>query len=103
MNTQQNKALDDGGRTYPYTTSIVTNGRRKFHTTYQDGSEMIEEFDLQSNELLVRKMRKPTQLGGESEWQFEVGGEAYTAFNPMKDMFAVSSKNVCIFVELIFQ
>jgi hypothetical protein len=87
---------DNTEQTYPYRTSIVSDSRRKFHTTYQDGSEMVEEYDLNTNELLVRKTRQPTKLGGEGEWQFELGGEQFVPFHPMKDLFAVSSKNVSI-------
>ena len=104
--TQQNQASkgrnvdnskdDHGDTTYPYTTSIISGSRRKFHTTYKDGSEMVEEYDLKTNELLVRKNRKPSQLGGEGEWVFELGGEVFKPFNPMRDNLAVSSKNVSI-------
>lgn len=80
---------------YPYTTSIVADGRRKFHTTYKDGEEMVEEFDLNTNQLLVRKRRRPTVLGGEGEWQFEIGGDV-RVFNPFNDLIAPSTTNVSI-------
>nr|CAG4711384.1 unnamed protein product [Naegleria fowleri] len=80
---------------YPYTTSIVADGRRKFHTTYKDGEEMVEEFDLNTNQLLVRKRRRPTVLGGEGEWQFEIGGDV-RVFNPFNDLIAPSTTNVHI-------
>lgn len=49
--------------------------RRKVHTVWEDlgGIEMAEEYDLYKDELLVRKLRKPTVLGGEGEWVYEVG------------------------------
>ncbi|KAG2388006.1 hypothetical protein C9374_000856 [Naegleria lovaniensis] len=77
---------------YPYTTSIVADGRRKFHTTYKDGEEMVEEFDLNTNQLLVRKRRRPTVLGGEGEWHFEIGGDV-KVFNPFNDWIAPSTTN----------
>jgi hypothetical protein len=37
----------------PEVSSIVINGRKKLFYTYPDGSEMVEEFDASSNELLL--------------------------------------------------
>lgn len=34
---------------------------------------MVEEFDLQTNELITRMVRKPTKLGGEGKWIPEYG------------------------------
>lgn len=73
---------------------MVVEGRRRVHTTWQEGPEMIEEFDLKSNELLLRKSRKPTVLGGEGEWVIEVGSVASSRpFDPTKDALAPSSSN----------
>jgi hypothetical protein len=38
-------------------TAIVTSGRRKIHTTFPDGSELVEEYDVKTNELLGRADR----------------------------------------------
>jgi hypothetical protein len=77
---------------YPQTSAIVKDGRRKLHTTFEDQSEMVEEYDISTNKLLVRKTRKPTTLGGEGDWVFEIGGEV-KPFNPINDLFAPSSSN----------
>ncbi|KAL1511496.1 hypothetical protein AB1Y20_006294 [Prymnesium parvum] len=54
--------------------SKMTSGtRRKVHYTLPDDSELVEEFDLQTDELLVRKRRAKTVLGKDGEWVFEVG------------------------------
>eukprot|EP00736_Rhodelphis_marinus_P010880 Rmarinus@m.14045 len=55
------------------TTSVVAGGVKKFHTTYPDGSEMVEEYDVKTDDLLVRKTRRKQALGGEGEWEYEVG------------------------------
>eukprot|EP00735_Rhodelphis_limneticus_P006233 TRINITY_DN18611_c0_g1::TRINITY_DN18611_c0_g1_i1::g.1196::m.1196 TRINITY_DN18611_c0_g1::TRINITY_DN18611_c0_g1_i1::g.1196 ORF type:complete len:196 (-),score=21.79,sp/A5D8N2/DPCD_XENLA/50.79/8e-65,DPCD/PF14913.1/4.4e-69,HtaA/PF04213.8/2.3e+02,HtaA/PF04213.8/1.9 TRINITY_DN18611_c0_g1_i1:670-1257(-) len=55
------------------TTCLVSGGVRKFHTTYPDGSEMVEEYDIKTDDLLVRKTKKKTALGREFPWVFEVG------------------------------
>ena len=62
-------------------TSVNTGTRRKVHTTYQDGSEMVEEFDLRTDELLVRMRRSKTVLGKDNEWEYLVG-DAPRQFNP---------------------
>eukprot|EP00741_Cyanophora_paradoxa_P005039 tig00000842_g4881.t1 len=54
-------------------TAVVSGNRRKVQTTYDDGTEMVEEFDLQTDELLLRKIRRPTSVGGQGPWVFEIG------------------------------
>lgn len=57
---------------------------------------MVEEYDLQSNQLVVRKFRKPTPFGGEGPWEYEIGNAADNkVFNPDMDLIAPSSSNVC--------
>lgn len=54
--------------------SRMTSGnRRKVHYTMPDESELVEEYDLQTDELLVRKRRSKTVLGKDGEWVYEVG------------------------------
>ena len=50
--TPFNHSLGKGTRT-----AIVSGGRKKVHTTYESGDEMIEEFDATTDELLVRRLR----------------------------------------------
>ena len=40
--------LRAGGKT----TAVVADGRRKLHTTWEDGAEMVEEYDAKTDELL---------------------------------------------------
>merc|ERR1711998_340031 len=73
--------------------SRMTSGaRRKVHYTLPDESEFVEEFDLQTDELLVRKRRSKTVLGKEGEWIFEVG-EAPARVTIDGDMLRESSNN----------
>jgi hypothetical protein len=73
--------------------SLIVDGRRRVNTSFPDGSEMMEEFDIKTNELLLRKTRRKTTLGGEGEWVIEVGSVALTSkpFDPSKDAIALSS------------
>lgn len=73
--------------------SRMTSGaRRKVHYTMPDESEMVEEYDIQTDELLVRKRRSKTVLGKEGEWVFEVG-EAPARVTIEGDMLRASSSN----------
>eukprot|EP00743_Colponemidia_sp_Colp-15_P004150 GILK01004479.1.p1 GENE.GILK01004479.1~~GILK01004479.1.p1 ORF type:complete len:212 (-),score=37.78 GILK01004479.1:205-801(-) len=76
----------------PTQTSIVSGGRRKVHSTWPDHTEMVEEYDVQTEELLVRKWKRPTALGGGGEWDFEIG-EPPKTFNPDQDLLAPSNEN----------
>lgn len=73
-------------------TSIVSQGRKKIHSSFEDGSEMIEEYDVNTDQLLVRKFREKTSLGQQRDWEFLVG-EPVKKFNPDKDLLAESSQN----------
>lgn len=53
--------------------AMVTNGRKRVHTTFPDGTEMVEEFDIQTDQLLVRRRRAKTVIGRETDWVYEVG------------------------------
>ncbi|XP_025093452.1 protein DPCD-like [Pomacea canaliculata] len=56
-------------------TCLIQDDKRKIHFTFPDGTEMAEEYDLQSKELFVRKWRKKGTLGGSGKWETEVGDE----------------------------
>ena len=74
-------------------TAKIADGRKKVRSEFVDGSEMVEEYDVITDELLVRKVRRPNVLGGEGEWVFEVGGDVYnaTAFVPDRDLLRESA------------
>nr|XP_002129593.1 protein DPCD [Ciona intestinalis] len=54
-------------------TSLLQDEKRKIHFTMPDGTELCEEYDVKTNELLIRKWRKKTALGGQKPWEFEIG------------------------------
>ncbi|CUG86575.1 Hypothetical protein, putative [Bodo saltans] len=57
-------------------TSVISNGRKRIVSKFTDDSEMLEEYDVVTDELLLRKSRKQTAVGGEGPWVIEVGTEA---------------------------
>eukprot|EP00455_Lapot_gusevi_P049059 TRINITY_DN6881_c0_g1_i1.p1 TRINITY_DN6881_c0_g1~~TRINITY_DN6881_c0_g1_i1.p1 ORF type:complete len:220 (+),score=33.27 TRINITY_DN6881_c0_g1_i1:71-661(+) len=73
-------------------TAIVSGGRKKIHSTLDDGSEMVEEFDVETDELLVRKVRRPNALGAFGEWVYEIG-QPVKKFNPESDLLVESQQN----------
>ncbi|CAK0808012.1 unnamed protein product, partial [Prorocentrum cordatum] len=70
-----------------------SDGRKKIHTTFPDGGEMVEEYDERTDVLLLRKTRRPTKLGGEGNWNFEVGQAPEPGFDPHSDLMRTSSTN----------
>ena len=64
--------------------AIIENGRRKIHSKFKDGSEMIEEFDVITDELLLRKVCQPSRLGGSGNWVVEVGNDPALARNAIR-------------------
>jgi hypothetical protein len=73
-------------------TTMSTGGRRKVHYTFPDESEMVEEYDLQTDELMVRKRCSKTVLGAKGEWVYEVG-EAPARMTIENDVMRPSSVN----------
>ncbi|XP_041641785.1 protein DPCD [Cheilinus undulatus] len=54
-------------------TALTHDGKRKIHYLFKDGREMAEEYDLITDELIVRKWRAKSTLGAQGQWQVEVG------------------------------
>ncbi|MBN3321442.1 DPCD protein, partial [Atractosteus spatula] len=48
-------------------------GKRKVHYLFSDGKEMAEEYDIKTDELIVRKWRVKNALGAQRQWEIEVG------------------------------
>merc|ERR1712178_188065 len=54
-------------------TSMTSGGLKKCHYTLPDESEVVEEYAIQTDELMVRKRRTKTVLGALGEWIYEIG------------------------------
>ncbi|XP_074643041.1 protein DPCD-like isoform X1 [Tubulanus polymorphus] len=74
-------------------TALVQDNRRKIHYTFKDGREMSEEYDVRTNELVIRRWREKTKLGGGSVWLYEVG-EQLAPKNLETEGLAESMSNV---------
>ncbi|XP_048843756.1 protein DPCD isoform X2 [Brienomyrus brachyistius] len=54
-------------------TVLVHDGKRKVHYLFSDGKQMAEEYDMKTDELVVRKWRTKSKLGAQGPWEMEVG------------------------------
>lgn len=58
--------------------SVINGDRKQVTSKFTDGSEVVEEFDVVTDALLLRKRRCKNALGGYSDWVIEVGTETQT-------------------------
>ncbi|CAJ1030138.1 conserved hypothetical protein [Leishmania braziliensis MHOM/BR/75/M2904] len=56
--------------------SVIRGDRKHITSKFTDGSEVIEEYDVVTDALLLRKRRSRNALGGFSDWSIEVGTES---------------------------
>ena len=61
--------VKNGTRTY-----LINGDFIKFHTVFKDGSEIVEEFGLYSEELESRRVKK-IGMTGKEQWTTEIGEE----------------------------
>lgn len=59
-------------------TAITAGTRKKVLTSFPDGSELVEEYDITTGELLLRKRRERAVLSGDAKWDYLFGEEAQT-------------------------
>lgn len=85
--TQWQQALETAQKT-----ALLQDGRRKVHYTFSDGSEMSEEYDAKTCELILRRMRKKGALGDAKPWTVEVG-ESQVPFIAQKEIGLMESSS----------
>lgn len=78
-------------------TSFVQDGRRKLHYLFPDSQELVEEYDIKSGLLLVRKWKSKTTIGAEKKWDFEIGEDLSTP-GAFETNYIVESRSNPIFV-----
>ncbi|KAG7492862.1 hypothetical protein MATL_G00018650 [Megalops atlanticus] len=75
-------------------TALLHDGKRKVHYLFVDGKEMAEEYDLKTDELIVRKWRRKNTLGALGQWEIEVGDPATMAISEPHPIMESSSNPV---------
>lgn len=58
---------------------------------FPDGTELVEERDQNTQEVLIRKWKRPKEFG-KVDWEYEIGEDS-KRFDPEQDIMAVSSNN----------
>ncbi|XP_053548460.1 protein DPCD [Bombina bombina] len=79
-------------------TAILQDGRKKVHYLFEDGKEMVEEYDSKTYELLLRKWRQKSALGAHCQWQTEVGEAAVQSIGALEPDFLKESNTNPIFM-----
>ncbi|KAG8244065.1 hypothetical protein J6590_094011 [Homalodisca vitripennis] len=54
-------------------TSIIQEGKRKFHYKFPDTEEMVEEYSLDTGVLLRRAWKRKSKIRGAGDWEVEIG------------------------------
>ncbi|KXS22353.1 hypothetical protein M427DRAFT_141844 [Gonapodya prolifera JEL478] len=57
----------------PMRMAAMVEGRHRVHTSFPDGSEIVDEYDVKTEDLVVRRFRPPSVLGRPQPWVHEVG------------------------------
>ena len=75
--------------------NVYSGGRRKLHYLFPDQTELVEELDVNTNEVLIRKWKRNKEFGA-ADWEFEIGDDG-KKFDPESDLLSASSNQpVCI-------
>ncbi|XP_015271426.1 PREDICTED: protein DPCD [Gekko japonicus] len=75
-------------------TALLGDGKRKIHYLFDNGKEMAEEYDMKTNQLLLRKWREKNALGAYGSWQVEVGEPTMPAVGTLdRELIKESSTN----------
>lgn len=80
-------------------TAVLQDGRRKVHYTFNDGNEMVEEYDSKTDELLLRKWRKKGTFGNAKPWEIEVGEPQQVAAHLASESGLIESSNNPVFIQ----
>ncbi|XP_061423745.1 protein DPCD isoform X2 [Lethenteron reissneri] len=76
-------------------TALLEGGRRRIHYSFEDGREMIEEYDVITELLMLRRWRVRSMLGAPWAWETEVGepGPSPSSVDTLKESAAAP---VCV-------
>ncbi|KAL4441370.1 hypothetical protein ABPG74_013665 [Tetrahymena malaccensis] len=75
----------------PTVTCLIIGGKRCLQYTFPDKTEMVEEYDMKSHELLMRKIKKVSNFK-EAKWEYEIG-EAPLNPNQQEQLLKATSAN----------
>lgn len=70
---------------------LIVGGKRQVTSKYTDGVEEYEEYDVVTDELLLRKRRTVNKLGAKSDWEVEVGTDVKGSSKNLQQNLIVES------------
>ncbi|XP_042315472.1 LOW QUALITY PROTEIN: protein DPCD [Sceloporus undulatus] len=79
-------------------TALVGDGKRKIHYLFDTGRSRAEEYDMKTNQLLLRKWREKNTLGASGNWQIEVGEPNVFVPGPLDREFIKESSSNPVFM-----
>lgn len=59
---------------------LIQNNLRKIHYLFEDGKEMVEEYNTDTKVLTRRAWRTKNELGNEGDWDIEIGDPEPSCF-----------------------
>lgn len=68
---------------------LVQNNLRKIHYLFDNGQEMVEEYNTDTKVLTRRAWRKKDELGNEDDWDIEIGDPEPSCFK--REQFIIES------------
>jgi len=71
--------------------AMVVGGKKRIHTTFSDGCEMVEEYDMTTDELVSKRWKEQNAIGKDKGWVFEIGEPPQTTVSNEKDGLLLSS------------
>lgn len=70
--------------------SVIVGDRRQVTSKYTDNSEVYEEFDVVTDDLLLRQRRTKNHLGAFTPWVVEVGSSSTAASHRLSEQALIS-------------
>lgn len=59
-------------------TCMLQDNLKKVHFDFENGREMVEEYNLDTNVVTRRAWKVKGQMGGAGEWEIELGDPEYS-------------------------
>lgn len=79
-------------------TCILENNLKKVHFLFDDKSEMVEEYNTETECLTRRAWRLKNDLGGEGKWEVEIGDPEPTRMEGSNDNVHIKESNEAVII-----
>ena len=73
---------------------IIVSNKKRFHTTYPDGLERVDEYTCDTDLILLRKWKQTgNTLHKNGKWEYEIGQENSNNSHEMKQFGLLTNAN----------